>query len=70
MLLRTGNHLVQQNELSLSNTRLSNYKTNVALAKVIALIGLAIRCMHRTESPIGKPTALQKVSSFLMYSVT
>jgi len=70
MLLRTGNHLVQQNELSQSNTRLSNYKTNMALAKVIALMGLAIRCMRRTESPIGNTTAPQKASSILMYFVT
>lgn len=43
MLFRTGNHLVQQNELSQSNTRLSNYKPSMALAKVIASMEPAIR---------------------------
>lgn len=42
----------------------------MALAKVIALMGLVICCMHWTESPIGNTTAPQKASSFLMYSVT
>lgn len=43
MFFRTGNHLVQQNELSQSNTRLSNYKPSMALAKVIASMEPAIR---------------------------